>query len=189
MADRVENRFELLFEESKKFSNVVNLPEDLILKIYRAETDWEFIIKIDALLEAAAKHVVKAHLNLAESEKDDDAHAYDDFVDALPMNGRTSLLALLKVNGCPPEMTNTIESVRRLRNGFAHDIRLTDSRLIEIIKGRTDERHLIKTLCQIDKYDEAKLIKDFENDPGFLRFSIVDATLRFLIMVYNVVTA
>jgi len=189
MADHVENRFELLFEESKKFSAVVNLPEELILKIFRAETDWEFIIKIDALLEAAAKHVIKAHLNLAESEDDDDAHAYDGFVDALPMNGRTSLLALLMINGCPSDMTNMIESVRRLRNGFAHDIRLTDSRLIDIIKGRPDKSHLIRTLCQIDKYDEAQLIKDFENDPGFLRFSIVDATLRFLIMVYNVVVA
>jgi hypothetical protein len=44
------------------------------------------------------------------------------------MNGRTSLLAFLKVDGCPNDVSGFIEAVRRLRNGFAHDIRLTDAR-------------------------------------------------------------
>jgi hypothetical protein len=30
------------------------------------------------------------------------------------------------------------------------------------------------------------LIKDYEKDGGFLRFAVVDATLRFLIIAYNI---
>jgi hypothetical protein len=104
----------------------------------------------------------------------------------MPMNGRTSLLAFLKVDGCPNDVSGFIEAVRRLRNGFAHDIRLTDAKLVEIIKARPDKSQLIKSLCQIKEYDEAQLIKDYEKDGGFLRFAVVDATLRFLIIAYNI---
>jgi hypothetical protein len=185
MAEQVENRFDLLFEESKKFTRAMGLHDELILEIYRAKSVWEFIIKIDAMLEAAAKAVVKKELNSVPAEEGSDV-SFDGFVDAMPMNGRTSLLAFLKADGCPNEVTSFIEAVRRLRNGFAHDIRLTDTKLIEIIKARSDKSQLVKSLGQIEEYNEAKLIKDFENDGGFLRFTIVDATLRFLIIAYNI---
>ncbi len=184
MAEELENRSELLFEESKKFSNEMGLPEDLILKIYKAETDWEFIIKIDAMLEAAVKSVVKKRLNRG-SYDDEEKDSFDGFVDAMAMNGRVSLLSFLKVDGCPEEITRTIEAVRRLRNGFAHDIRLVDSTLIQIIKARPDKSHLIQSLSQMEQYREKELIGMYESDGGFLRFLILDATLRFLVIAYN----
>jgi hypothetical protein len=55
MTDHVENRFELLLEASKNFTQTMGLHDGLIIEIFRAKTDWEFIIKIDAMLEAAAK--------------------------------------------------------------------------------------------------------------------------------------
>jgi len=97
-------------------------------------------------------------------------------------------VAFLKADGCPNEASTSIEAVRRLRNGFAHDIRLTDAGRIEIIKARPDRRQLVKSLCQIEKYNEGELIKDYEKDGGFLRYAIVDATLRFLILAYDITT-
>jgi hypothetical protein len=58
MAEQVENRFTLLHEASKKFTQAMGLHDELILEIFRAKTDWEFTIKIDAMLEAAAKAAV-----------------------------------------------------------------------------------------------------------------------------------
>jgi hypothetical protein len=185
MTEQVENRFELLLEASKKFTQAMGLHDELILEIFRSKTDWEFTIKIDAMLEAAAKAIVKQRLNSVPTE-DGEHLSFDGFVDAMPMNGRTSLLAFLKVDGCPNDVSGFIEAVRRLRNGFAHDIRLTDAKLVEIIKARPDKSQLIKALCQINEYDEVKLIKDYEKDGGFLRFAIVDATLRFLIIAYDI---
>jgi hypothetical protein len=185
MTDHVENRFELLLEASKNFTQTMGLHDGLIIEIFRAKTDWEFIIKIDAMLEAAAKAVVKNRLNSVPTQ-DGEILSFDGFVDGMPTNGRTSLLAFLRVDGCPNDISSFIESVRRLRNGFAHDIRLADARLIEIIKARPDKSQLIKSLCQIKKYDEPELITLYEKDPGFLRFAVVDATLRFLIIAYNI---
>ena len=59
MAEVPEGKFALMFEESKKFLNAMGLHEQLMLEILDAETDWEFIIKIDAMVEAAAKVMVK----------------------------------------------------------------------------------------------------------------------------------
>jgi hypothetical protein len=126
MTEVAENRLEWLFEESKKFLNAVGLHEELMLEILNAETDWEFIIKIDAMLEAAAKEMVKERFNLGT--EDDDKDTLNGFAEALPMSGRTSLLAVLKADGAPKDMIEAIDAVRRLRNGFAHDIRLIDSR-------------------------------------------------------------
>jgi hypothetical protein len=185
LTEHIENRFELLLEASKKFTQKMGLHDELILEIFRSKTDWEFIIKIDAMLEAAAKAVVQKRLNSVPADEGEDV-SFDGFVDAMPMNGRTSLLAFLKVDGCPDDVSGFIEAVRRLRNGFAHDIRLTDRKLVEIIKARPDKSQLIKSLCQIKEYDEAELIKDYAKDGGFLRFAVVDATLRFLIIAYNI---
>lgn len=56
--------------------------------------------------------------------------------------------------------------------------------LIELIKSRNDRSRLIKHLSHIDKYDEAKLIADYEKDPGFLRFCIIQSLITFLFYAY-----
>ncbi len=124
MAEVPEGRFALLFEESKKFLNAMGLHEQLMLEILDAETDWEFIIKIDAMVEAAAKAMVKERFN--QGTEEDDKDTLNGFAEALPMSGRTSLVAVLRAGGYSKDMVEFIEAVRRLRNGFAHDIRLTD---------------------------------------------------------------
>ncbi|MFY9958644.1 hypothetical protein [Bradyrhizobium sp.] len=81
MAEQVENRFELLLEASKKFTRAMGLHDQLILEIFRAKSDWEFIIKVDAMLEAAAKAVVKQRLNSVPTEQGE-VVSFDGFVDA-----------------------------------------------------------------------------------------------------------
>lgn len=75
--------------------------------------------------------------------------------------------------------------MRILRNGFAHDIVQIKSRLIEVIKKRKDKSSLIRGLCYIDNYNEADLIKSYEEDGGFLRFGIMHGTLVFMIIAYH----
>lgn len=48
-----------MMEESKHPSGLINVPAKTIYEIYKSSSDWEFILKIDALLEAAARKVVK----------------------------------------------------------------------------------------------------------------------------------
>jgi hypothetical protein len=81
----------------------------------------------------------------------------DEFVDALPMRGRTSVLKLLQASGCDAPERNLIDCVRVLRNGFARDITQMEMSLIDVIKSRKDKSTLLKGLCWIHKYEEEKL--------------------------------
>jgi len=176
------DRLEWMLEESRKLSKLISVPDSTVLDIYKAKSDWEFILKIDALLEAAAKKVVKTNLTGSDRMR---REKLEDFVEALPIRGRTSLLSLLKACGCPDEESELIECVRRLRNGFAHDIVQINSSLVEVIKRRNDKSKLLKGLSYIAKYDEAELIQMYEKEGGLLRFGIVHGTLVFLILAYH----
>ncbi len=41
-------------------------------------------------------------------------------------------------------------------------------------------------MCNIATYDEANLIASYEKDGGFLRFCILDATMRILFYAYHI---
>jgi len=171
-------------EESKHLASLINVPPKTIYDIFKSSSDWEFILKIDALLEAAARKVVK--VAFAANDKMD-LGDMEEFVDTLPMRGRTSLLKLLDATGCGKEESHLIECVRILRNGFAHDITLMTLPLIEVIKARKDKSNLVKGLSYIQNYEEDELIKMYEKDGSFLRFGILSGTLTFMILAYHAV--
>jgi hypothetical protein len=178
-------RIDALFKEAAKFCAAVGLHKDLIHEIYEAENDWTFILKIDALLETATKEIIKSGLKLKILNRFVGAEALREFVDGLPMNGKTSLLHLLKASGCPDEDSGFVEAVRRVRNAYAHNIKLADLALIELIKQWPNKSHIIKNISNIKTYDEADLIASFEKDGTFLRFCILDTTLRILFYAYH----
>ena len=172
-------------EAAGKFYEAVGLHKELIHEIYHAENDWTFVLKIDALLETAIKEIIKSGLKLKVLNRFVGTESLGEFVDGLPMNGKTSLLHLLKASGCPEEDSGFIEAVRRARNAYAHNIRLADLTLIELITQRPDKSHIIKNICNIKVYDETTLIAAYERDGAFLRFCILDATLRILFYAYH----
>ena len=87
-------RFDILLEESQKFCKAVGLHKDLILAIARTDSDWPFILKIDALLETASKEIIRHGLRLKILNRVISNGVLGEFVDSLPMNGRISLLKL-----------------------------------------------------------------------------------------------
>ena len=134
----------------------------------------------------AVKEIVRSSLKLKVLNKFVGADALSEFVDGLPMNGRTSLLYLLKASGCPDEEASFVESVRRVRNAYAHQIKLADTTLIELIKSRKDKSAIIKNICNIKDYDETDLISSYEKDGFFLRFGMIDFTMRVLFFAYHI---
>ena len=58
------SRFDILVEESQKFCVGVGLHKDLMLEIAKTDSDWAFILKIDALLETASKGIIRHGLRL-----------------------------------------------------------------------------------------------------------------------------
>ncbi|HTM11444.1 MAG TPA: hypothetical protein VL127_00940 [Bryobacteraceae bacterium] len=177
-------RFDILLEESENFCQGIGLHKDLIREILRTDSDWAFILKIDALLESAAKQILRTGLRIKLLNQVFQNETLDGFVDALPMNGRTGLLKLLDAS-CLPEEIGFVETIRKVRNTYAHDIRFADVSLIELVKQRNDKSQLIKYLSAIETYVESDLIARYERDPGFLRFCVIDSTMRFLFYAYH----
>jgi hypothetical protein len=183
------DRFRLLLEETQAFCRAVGLHENLIVEIAKADNDWAFILKIEALIETGAKEIVRHGLKIKLLNRVISNDALHDFVDALPMNGRTSILKLLDAAGLPPEELGFIEALLRVRNAYAHDIRFADVHLIELLTQRPDKSHLLKHLSAIKTYDEADLVQIYEKDGGFLRFCILDSAMRFLFFAYHLAAA
>jgi hypothetical protein len=179
------DRFGALLEEAQKFCEGVGLHKDLIGEILKTDSDWAFILKVDALLESAAKQILRHGLRFKILNRVIQNETLDEFVDSLPMAGRTSLLKLLDAACLPPEELACVETIRKVRNAYAHNIKFADVSLIELVKQRNDKSQLIKHLSAIETYDEANLIASYEKDPKFLRFCIIDSTMRFLFYAYH----
>ena len=162
----------------------MGLQKDLIITILKTDSDWAFVLKADALLESDSKHILRHGLRIRLAKRTFQNETLDEFVDSLPMNGRTSLLKLLEAAGLPAEELGFVEVTRLVRNAFAHN-REYAWRLIEPIKIRPDKSRLIKHLSAIRTSDESALIADYEKDPSFLRFCIIDSTMRFLFYAYH----
>jgi hypothetical protein len=179
------DRFGVLLEEAQKFCEGVGLHKDLIGEILKTDSDWAFILKVDALLESAAKQILRHGLRFKILNRIIQNETLDEFVDSLPMAGRTSILKLLHAACLPPEELACVETIRKVRNAYAHNIKFADVSLIELVKQRNDKSQLIKHLSAIETYDEANLIASYEKDPKFLRFCIIDSTMRFLFYAYH----
>jgi hypothetical protein len=179
------DRFGILLEETKAFCCAVGLHENLIMEIAQADNDWAFILKIEALIETGAKEILRHGLKIKLLNRVISSDALQDFVDSLPMNGRTSILKLLDAAGLPPEELGFVEAILRVRNAYAHNIRFVDVRLIDLVKQRPDRAHLLKHLSAIKHYDDATLIQMYEKDGGFFRFCILDSAMRFLFFAYH----
>ena len=180
-----EERFLILMGEAVRFCKAVGLPDNLLLMILKSESDWAFALKVDALLESAAKHILRHGLSIRLVKKHIQNELLEDFVDSLPMNGRSSLLKLLDAAGLPEEELGFMGAIRTLRNAYAHQIEYAGLQLLEVLKLRQDKSALLKHLCAIRTYDEAALIADFEKDPSFFRFLILDSTMRVLFYAYH----
>src|ERR1035437_1840220 len=178
-------RFTIMLEESEKFCEGVGLHKELVREIIKSDSDWAFILKIDALLESAAKYIVRTGLRIKLLNRVMQNETLDGFVDSLPINGRSSILKLLDAACLPPEELGFVETIRKVRNIYAHDIRFADVSLIELVKQRNDKTQLIKYLSGIENYVESDLIASYERDPGFLRFCVIDSTMRFLFYSYH----
>ena len=174
------DRFGILLKESHKFCKRVGLRKGLIQTIIKTDSDWAFILKVDALFESAAKHIIRKGLQIQLLKQTFRNGALDDFIDSLSMNGRTSLLKPLEASGLLEDELRFVEVTRLVRNAYAHNIEYADLPLTQLINLRGDKSRLIKYLSGIAKYDEANLMASYEKDHVFFRFCIIDSVMRFL---------
>jgi hypothetical protein len=169
-------------ESSKKFCETVGLQKNLITQIIETDNDWALILKVDALLEVAAKEILRKHLHVTLANGIENNKVREEFIDALPLNGRTSVLRLLEAAGCPEVHLRFIEAARKVRNAYAHNVRNLNVSLIELIK-RLDRKLLERLSLLQEPADE--MFARREKNAKLLRVEIVLLSLRFLCFAYD----
>jgi len=173
-----------LLRGSVKFCKVAGLQEDLITEIIDTDTDWALILKLDALLETATKEILRKHLRITLAGRTADSGAMEGFIESLSLNGKTSVLNLLRAAGCAKTDLSFIEAVRKVRNAFAHNIKNLNVSLIELVKRQ--DKNLLASLCLL-KAAQNEMIAMREKNATMLRLELVLSTLRFLNFAYDVV--
>lgn len=174
-----------MFEDARKCCVALKIKGDIIFDLYTAKSDWEFIIKVDALLEAACKEALKAVLHIQAGRKKLPQGSLDTFIDALPIAGRISITALLKAAKFSEFMRKAIEAIRTLRNAYVHDIRQVGSSLQTVLSRRSDRYSVLKQIIPGGMLDDKGLWNMYEADPKMLRFFILETTLDILRIVYR----
>lgn len=182
-----DERIRSLLQEAAKCCEALGLRGDLIEIMYRSDSDWTYILKIDALIETSAKEVVKQVLKLEVNRTFVGAAELEVFVSGLPMNGRISLLKLLRASGCDRDICDFIESIRDLRNAFAHNIKYVDDSLLTVIRTRQNWRTILRRLSPVENYNETEWLEMIQRDGGLLRFAILHYLLVFMTLAYHVV--
>jgi len=175
--------FFALLELADKYCGPIGVGKELVLSLFQEQSDWAFIIQIDALHETACRDIIARLLTLetlSASNNEDMAG----FVNSLSFQGRTSIIGLLKMTGIPKDLTDFVDVVRTIRNAFAHDIRDVSKTLLEIIQGRNDHTRVLKILSYVEQFDEQTMVELIKEDPATFRFVILQQCLTFLYLIH-----
>lgn len=129
-----------IFDEVGKFEQKLGLPKDFYRRLLR-EDDWSFVIKLNALFEGAATHVLSTKLH---APKLIDAFAHLDF-----LNSKIGKVALLRqLDAITSEQATLMRQIGELRNELAHNVRNAMFSFAECVASR-------------DPNQLAKLVKSF----------------------------
>jgi hypothetical protein len=60
-----------MMQESKHLASLINVPPKTIYDIFKSPTDWEFILKIDALPPQPPPRITTAAVNQASRRSED----------------------------------------------------------------------------------------------------------------------
>ncbi|EOU2464777.1 hypothetical protein ACNTOD_003771 [Vibrio navarrensis] len=107
-----------MLENISELEAKLDVPANFILNL-AGEDDWSFVIKLNALFEAAATQALVGRLGCLELE---DSLSYIDFG-----NSKFGKVALLKKLGCISSLeAKFLQMLFELRNKLAHNIRFVN---------------------------------------------------------------
>lgn len=131
-----------MLEEISELESKVGLPRNFVHRL-TGEDDWSFIIKLNALFEASATHLLTSKLQAPELE---DSLSYLDFG-----NRKYGKVMLLRKLGClSPDETKFLQMLFELRNKLAHDVRNVEfdlNRYIESLDSNQKKSFLNAVKC------------------------------------------
>ena len=121
----------------ESLGKALGLRSDLFARM-SIEDDWSFVIKAQAILEAALTHFNTGRVNNAAVSK---------VLESLTVRGqRASKLALFVALGGSTQVRDFVDSLNRVRNNFAHDVQYVDHTLTDWIREHSEEKEFNSTV-------------------------------------------
>lgn len=144
-----------MLENISKVEATLGVPVNFILNL-TGEDDWSFVIKLNALFEAAATQALVRKLGCNELE---DSLSYIDFG-----NKKFGKVTLLKKLGCiTPSEAKFLQMLFELRNKLAHNIRFVTFSF-ESHLSSMDENQM-KSFVQTVKCGNEKIVWNCKEQP------------------------
>ncbi|KZK92963.1 hypothetical protein PsAD5_03325 [Pseudovibrio sp. Ad5] len=190
MTHNADDNFTQLKKLSDQYLQPIGVSSDVILELFNEQSDWAFIVQLDALLDTVARQTLRQALFFQKCDKSfSEKGALGDFVDKLPYTGGASVLKLLELMGSPKEEYKFVKYVRVIRNKYAHDIRRRDCSILELIHEANETRQLFYSFALADpEFDYEELRGMVEGNPNILRMTMLQAAMVFLYLMHNALT-
>jgi hypothetical protein len=140
--------------------------QDLMMEAYLEESDWAFIVKVDAILEAVWREIGAGSEGARRRRRSPPRSAH----------------ASRETEECPIEISHFVDRVRRLRSEFAHDLCSIDKSIADVIDDRDDRPEFLRAFwptgdaCRIS----APSSRTHRTDSELLRLGILQRTLMLL---------
>jgi hypothetical protein len=170
-------------EEAKPEGSIQKSAEQLIadlqmpagfLNDLEKDSDWSFVIKLHALIEAAMTHALTKHVGNDEAQ--------DSFA-RLPLHGKPSKISFSKaLLNLTDEDRRFMTTFSEMRNELVHDIRNVNVTLHGHIGGleKKKRRLRIRDLGYVDDKLAGELEKFVLENPAAIRWLIYRSTLTLL---------
>lgn len=147
--DRVQARLDLVEPLMQK----VGIPEGKLREVFQAGSDWEFVIQLSVMVEAALTEALISHLQNEKLRR---------HVDALSTNGRTGkVLLAVDVGLLGRTDATSIERLFDVRNAFAHSPKWISGSLGAYAESLRDAARFVRELLgtEVDGQANAMLGK------------------------------
>lgn len=126
------------------------------------ETDWSFVIKTSAVIEAALEQHVRKHCFASKSGwAPRDEAKFEKFVRDLPMDGRTGKIQLANAYGMLLDRDLAfIKSLQELRNRYAHRPSNISKSIREMFGSGKEAKRKLQDLLMVDVLEGTQPVAD-----------------------------
>lgn len=120
--ENADNAFERMVGKAHDAAVKLGLPPAFLLEIVE-DSDWGFVIKLNALFESALEEVIHKNCFASPFARPRDEKALRKFCSSLNTVGRSGKLALATAfDLISPDLRKYLENLASLRNSFAHGV-------------------------------------------------------------------
>ena len=181
-SDDTTKRLERLFAEGDRFCERMGLPREFTKTLYRSD-DWSFCILSASIVEAALNEILVRGIKFQHDKILIEGSQFANFIERLPMLGRSGRHALAKIIDLPIEFVDFIEALFIVRNAYAHRLSNVTKSVHEIVQDHPERNRLLKIFTGFEGKNAETFMEMAKADAGVTKFAVFEALLRFCLLM------